>query len=302
MAMKRTIGTHKTRLLLIAGALFITLMSPASYAQSETGELMNRLNQIETQMQTMSRAIYRGETPPDISSGNSSVSSSSLAAFEERFVQIEDKQKSLTGQLEKLIFDMEQVKSGLARLQADTDQRFQQMSSAPTTPVQQPATQSSTETEPLTIAPAPSSPEGRNDQQLGTLGTVGEGTAEILYEEAFANVKDSQYDQAENGFKLFLKQFPEHPLASNAQYWLGETYYVRGNYQQAAKVFAQGYQNFPKSTKAHDSLLKLSLALSKLGKKDDACLSLHQLQKEVADEANPLRQRAVKEAVQIGCQ
>ena len=49
---------------------------------------------------------------------------------------------------------------------------------------------------------------------------------------------------------LFLEKHPQDDLASNAQYWLGETYYVRKNYQDAAFAFAEGYQRYPESRKA----------------------------------------------------
>ena len=50
-------------------------------------------------------------------------------------------------------------------------------------------------------------------------------------------------------------------LASNAYYWLGETFYVQKNFQKAAISFAKGYQKFPKGNKAIDQLFKLALTL-----------------------------------------
>ena len=238
----------------------------------------------------MSRAVYRGEkipAPQEMPSAGAPAPAS-VATFEVRIGQLEDKQRVLTGQLEKAAFEIDRLKARIERMQADTDQRFQQQGQASGTV--------SGGNAPTNIAPAPSN-------QLGTLssGDGNNGPAEAVYEAAFANIREAKYEQAESGFRQFLDQYPGHPLAANAQYWLGETYYVRGDFKQAAKVFAQCYQNFPKSPKAEDSLLKLGLSLSKLGKKDDACLSLRQLQKEVVDEANPLRRKAVQEIKQLVC-
>src|SRR3546814_4312161 len=52
---------------------------------------------------------------------------------------------------------------------------------------------------------------------------------------------------------------------------LGETYYVRGNYQQAAVTFAEGFETYPDNSKAPDNLLKLGMSLASLGSTQDAC-------------------------------
>src|SRR5262249_54094221 len=87
------------------------------------------------------------------------------------------------------------------------------------------------------------------------------------------------YTCAEAALRAFVAQHPNDPLAGNAQYWLGETYYVRKDYRQAAVAFAEGYQKYPTNSKAPDNLLKLGLALAQIGEKADACEALSQLGK-----------------------
>ncbi|MGB0720528.1 MAG: tol-pal system protein YbgF, partial [Bdellovibrionales bacterium] len=117
----------------------------------------------------------------------------------------------------------------------------------------------------------------------------------------FALVKSNQFDQAENGFKAFLAAYPDHVLAGNAKYWLGETYYVRGSFEQAARMFAEGYQQFPQGAKAADNLLKLGLSLSAMGKAEDACIALAQIQKEGFKGVGPVLRRAEQESAKLGC-
>ena len=76
------------------------------------------------------------------------------------------------------------------------------------------------------------------------------------------------------GFSAFLTQNPQDPLAENARYWLGETYYARGDYARAAEVFVEGYQTSKTGPKAPDTLLKLGMSLSSMGKKKEACADL----------------------------
>ena len=70
---------------------------------------------------------------------------------------------------------------------------------------------------------------------------------------------------------------PKHALQANAHYWLGETFYVRRDYQRAAYTFADSFQKYPEGNKAADNLLKLGMSLGKLGKKKEACTTYSRL-------------------------
>lgn len=122
-----------------------------------------------------------------------------------------------------------------------------------------------------------------------------------MYDSAFSDIRESKYEAAEGKLSRFMSMYPSHALAPNAQYWLAETYYVRGEYAQAARMFAQGYQDYPKGPKAGDSLLKLGLSLAQLGKKEDACLSYQQLKKEFGGVKNTVTSRADQEIKRLGC-
>jgi tol-pal system protein YbgF len=68
-----------------------------------------------------------------------------------------------------------------------------------------------------------------------------------------------------------VQRNPQHVLAGNAQYWLGETYYARRDYQNAMTAFAEGYKVYKASSKGPDNLLKLGITLAVLNRKSDAC-------------------------------
>jgi TolA-binding protein len=82
---------------------------------------------------------------------------------------------------------------------------------------------------------------------------------------------------------------------------LGETYYVRGKYDVAARLFAEGYQQYPDGSKTADNLLKLGMALGALGKKEDACIALAQLDKETGANLASVQRRAEQEKTRLGC-
>ena len=96
-----------------------------------------------------------------------------------------------------------------------------------------------------------------------------EGTPQQQYDYAFGLLRQANYAGAEEAFSAFLVENPDHTLAGNAKYWLGETYYVRGNYQQAAVTFAEGFESYPDNSKAPDNLLKLGMSLASLGSTQD---------------------------------
>ena len=127
------------------------------------------------------------------------------------------------------------------------------------------------------------------------------GDANTQYDFAYGLLAQGDYDRAEQALLLFSDANPEHPLTSNARYWLGETFYVRGRYDDAAIAFAQGYQSFPDGAKAVDSLLKLGMSLAAAGNRDDACLTLNQLDVEFPNAPTGIKRRATQERNRLQC-
>jgi tol-pal system protein YbgF len=139
-----------------------------------------------------------------------------------------------------------------------------------------------------------------------TLGVLSDSAPEgsdpaALYEEAFMTLRQGRYEEAEKSFTTFLSSYPKHEFASNAQYWLSESYYARGQYDKAAQGFAKGYQQYPKAPKKADNLLKLGVSLAELDKKSEACVTLQQLENEVPDAPSSIKTRAKQEQEKLGC-
>ena len=103
---------------------------------------------------------------------------------------------------------------------------------------------------------------------------------EEIYQRAYNMLSKGEYEAAEAAFTSFIKEYPENKLSSNAYYWLGETFYVRKNYQLAAYNFAAGYKKFPQGSKAADQLLKLGISLYSLEKQSESCATFKKLIKE----------------------
>lgn len=149
---------------------------------------------------------------------------------------------------------------------------------------------------------APAASTGANPQVAALPpGELPTGSPEEQYQYAWGLLRAQDYAGAEAGLRAFVAQHPEHTLAGNAQYWLGETYYVRKDYRQAAVAFAEGYQRYPNSVKAPDNLLKLGLALAQIGEKADACEAFAQLGRQFPTVPQSLKDRAQRERQRLAC-
>ena len=113
-----------------------------------------------------------------------------------------------------------------------------------------------------------------------------------IYSYAYDMLVRENFSEAEKSFKAFIGEHPNDPLASNAYYWLGETYYVQKKFQLAAISFARGFQNFPKGNKSIDQLFKLALTFMNLGKNEDACAAFSKLESEFPNAPKRISNRA----------
>ena len=151
-------------------------------------------------------------------------------------------------------------------------------------------------------APAPGPVSSAQVASLpGATVALPDGTPKQQYDFAFEFLKRQDYPKAESSLRDFLKKHPKDALAGNAQYWLGETYYVRGDFQQAAVEFMAGYQNYPKTNKGPDNLLKLGMSMAKLNQSQGACTALGRIAKDYPDAPAEVLTSAKTERAKLKC-
>jgi len=125
--------------------------------------------------------------------------------------------------------------------------------------------------------------------------------AQKLYEQGYGDFLQSNYPAAEKSFTKLVKTYPNDPLAGSAQYWVGETYYVRKQYKKAADTFLAAYRKYSGSDKAPDTLLRLGMSLAALGQNEAACSTFKELKNKFPDAPANLRDQAKGEAGKAGC-
>jgi len=100
------------------------------------------------------------------------------------------------------------------------------------------------------------------------------------YQAAFELLKEQRYEDSAAAFKQFMASYPDSQLLDNAQYWLAESYYVTGQFEEALKQFSVVIDEHPRSRKVPDALLKMGYANYELQRWDQARDALSRVQRE----------------------
>ncbi len=116
------------------------------------------------------------------------------------------------------------------------------------------------------------SPSGGSSPAAATAPSA--STPEELYRTSYEDYMRGNYDLAAQGFREYLKRWPDTDLADNALYWIGECYDAEGKTKEALDVFSQVLEQYPTSDKAAAAQLKKGLLYLKLGDKGQGVLNL----------------------------
>tara|TARA_R110002153_G_scaffold29656_13_gene90965 strand:+ start:529 stop:1638 length:1110 start_codon:yes stop_codon:yes gene_type:complete len=141
----------------------------------------------------------------------------------------------------------------------------------------------------------PAAPKGAQTAALP------DGTPREQYMHAFSLLRQGKYDMAASALNQFLEKNPDDPLVGNARYWLGETYYVRGAFVEAAETFLEGYESDKRGAKAPDALLKLGMSLASLNNKTEACAVFQKLRGDYPEASAGLKSTLEREWQKNGC-
>jgi tol-pal system protein YbgF len=88
-----------------------------------------------------------------------------------------------------------------------------------------------------------------------------------LYKDAYETYQKGNFEGARRKFEAFLKQYPNTELSDNAQFWIGETYYGKKDYEKAILEYEKAIAKYPEGDKVPAALLKQALAFLELGDK-----------------------------------
>jgi tol-pal system protein YbgF len=94
--------------------------------------------------------------------------------------------------------------------------------------------------------------------------------ARELYSQAYADYTRGNYDLAMQGYREYLRYYPDTDLSDNAQYWIGESLYAKRLYAEAVDAWDELLREYPSSDKLPDGRFKRAMALERLGRRREA--------------------------------
>jgi len=208
--------------------------------------------------------------------------------------ELQDEVRTLRGRLEEQDREIENLKRRQRDQYLDLDQRISDLrNNQPVLPSGASGQSAASQGPARTSAAAPGGdvPEVRPPMESQSAVTgIGQPQAQsqatatsaedekAAYDHAFQALKDLRYADAAEEFQSFLTRYPNSEYSDNAQYWLGESYYVTRNYDLALGAFQDLLDNFPESPKAPDALLKIGYTHYELEQWDSARAALTQVQ------------------------
>jgi tol-pal system protein YbgF len=217
----------------------------AAFAPPAEDPVLIKLNELDQRLQAIERVMEN----------------QSLVQLTQQVDSLERRADELQGKSEMLGHEATTTSERQRQLYADLDERIQNLEAS------------------AMARPDETSVMDGGTLQQGELPVPG-GSDRDNYKVALELLREERYDQSAASFSQFLVTFPGSKLASNAQYWLAESYYASNQFERALADFAVVIEKYPDSSKVPDALLKMGYCNYSLGRWDDARSTLSRVQSE----------------------
>ena len=320
---------HNRNFLKIIAFIFFLTISFNFLLKAEEDKIdaiADQINIISKDLKTLEKAVYK-KSDITVSNSSNNLNEDVLTKHLLKLNEIEDQFRELTNRFEEINFKLDKLSNRVTKIQSDTQLRFTDLEDLNSSNIskinkknnsKKKSTKLPGSDKPQDFGAAPaystaSLPEKQETQSIDSAGTVITEQAEKVeylltdnqpakqYEFAVSFMKIGDYETAEFALKEFIEKNKDHDLAGNAQYWYGETFRIRQLYSDAATAYLDGYQNYPKSKKAPDNLLKLGITLVQLGEKDQGCSMILGVKKQYPKANKSVLQKAQYEEKKFKC-
>ncbi|MBI4724677.1 MAG: tol-pal system protein YbgF [Rhodomicrobium sp.] len=285
---------------------------PRNPAAGDSAAVTGRIERLEQQMVDLQGVVAAVETLAKNNSGAGSgyAAAAGGGASPEQIRQLSEQIADLTQRLERLEARLggggapqtaqprQEMGFGTAPAAGFEDKQQLPPLTAPPAPAERyparPSQMPATSQQPLAGAPP------RSAGQSPT-AAMAAGPARTLFDQGMGALNRREYSAAETYFQQYLDQYPTDPMAGSAQYWMGETAFISGEYRAAADRFLKTFTNYPANERAPEALLKLAISLHRLGQDTDACATFSELEKRYPQAPKAVSQRAVAEKKRASC-
>ena len=303
--------------------LVIVFFANISFAQQDKmNELLDRLEKIQKDIQTLEKAVYSKNA---VLPSDNVVVNEALTRQLTKISELEKQIQQMTSKYEENNYKLQQLLDRLNKVSNDSQLRFQQLESnkvisekvsAPKEVIlEKVPTVKKNETNILNSEEVNKEEENLIQEQpvqsenIKLKEKVNKPKTKVLpkvsiaeqYKYATNIMKSGDFEKAEIAFKEFVDTHSKHELAGSAQFWYGETFYIRQLYEDAAAAFLDGYQKYPNSPKASENLLKLGVTLAELGEIEQGCKMIINLKKAYPKTDASILQKSSYEKKRFNC-
>ena len=316
---------HMTRIFISSLKILLIFIIAIFYSHKvyadETETILKQLQILQEDIKTLEKAVYSKDVNTTSNAVISTENSDVLTKHLLKLSELEEQFKNLTNSFEEINFKLDKLSNRITKVQTDNQMRFQDLESGTVKNTKKKKLPGSGEAQDLGQAleikeeesDTASAEQIQQTQSVESVSTVVTETAErtekILpdsspekqYEFAVSFIKVGDYETAELALREFVDIHPDHKLAGNAQYWYGETFRVRQLYQDAATAYLDGYQKYPKSSKAPVNLLKLGVMLVQIGEKEQGCSMILGVKDQYPKAKQSVIQKAEYEKKKFNC-
>lgn len=279
----------KKTILLMSGLLLLPLGEAKAVSDNA---LQRQIDNLREDLQVMQREAYRSKG--DMAGGSAQDVMVKLGEMDENL-------RDMVGRLDMMEHNIKTLEEKIEVINKDVDVRLKMIEGKPIEGSGMGTTAPAKKFDAPVAQGAPAAVVGGAIAKGDDLPQVNTKTAEQIYQEGLDAINAGKNDEAAEKFTAVLTKFPDHKLAANAQYWLGESYYGKKDYAKAAVAFAKGYEKYKDGNKGADNILKLGMSMQMLGKKDEACTAFVNLPKEFPNAAANLKDKASKMAKELEC-
>ena len=302
--------------------IFLTNIISAEEEEIYLRAISDQIQVITKDLKTLEKAVYQKSDlvskKPSSSISSDSLNEDIMTKHLLKLNEIEDQFRELTNKFEEVNFKLDKLSTRVTKIQSDTQLRFSDMENGNINSKieKQTSLPGSAKPQDFGAAPAYETSNLPKEQSINSIESaqtvITEQTeakdsllpdkpAEDQYEFAVSFMKIGDYETAEFALKEFIDKNKDHDLAGSAQYWYGETFRIRQLYSDAATAYLDGYQNYPKSIKGPDNLLKLGITMVELGEKDQGCKMISGIKKEYPKANKSVLQKAQYEQKKFKC-
>ena len=305
----------------ILALIFISFSSYKAFGE-ESESILEQLDVLQKNIKILEKAVYSQDISDNSNIQLSGDGNDILTKHLLKLSELEEQFKTLTNNFEEINFKLDKLSNRITKIQADNQMWRQDIERAGSLLTENntakkkklPGSDEPQDLGGISESDVASLKQVQRTQSIETTGTVvtettqrvekilPETSPEEQYKFAVSFLKIGDYETAEFALREFLDANANHNLAGNAQYWYGETFRVRQLYQDAATAYLDGYQKYPKSSKAPVNLLKLGVMLVQIGEKEQGCSMILGVKEQYPKANQSIIQKAEYEKKKFNCE